>query len=554
MPVTPSAVRRIQPATTFGAGGARHAELVGGGAGEGARDRRPRPARGPPGRAGAAAAGRRPGRRPPPRPPARATARCATGVQWRRSTPSGAAPSSSCGRRRRACTKLAAAISPTTTILTASRRPYAVSHSAATRPSWVTSETSPVATATRNAPIAIRPNGVQHLARDRHARTGTCEAHHRPPQQHQQADAAEPQRARDEVQPVVEDARDARLGRARVTRRRDPAERQHDRARRRARPPVAQGGGGDQRHDHQRAPDPGEVAGQVVAHPARVDPARGVGRVGDRRHHRGRHGRPREVAAQAPLARADVVEVDPAALVARVQVRHGPAARARDQQRQQQRRRQHQDRRVERDPGRDPHRAAAGQRPGLERRRRARVRAHAERERALQGVPVLGRDGVPVDPVGAGGQLARGRQDEPLAVLHGHGRRDRRAAAGRPQRRAREPLVERLGEHEHHARGRALQALAGRGLGADVGGVPVGARRPYERGEQGGWEREQAHPAESMPGSGRDLEAAHELVELLGGAGRSAAEDAISCVEALVSWVERGHLLGGGRQTARRRR
>ena len=32
-------------------------------------------------------------------------------------------PSSSCGRSRRACTKLAAAISPTTTILTASSRP-----------------------------------------------------------------------------------------------------------------------------------------------------------------------------------------------------------------------------------------------------------------------------------------------------------------------------------------------------------------------------------------------------------------------------------------------
>ena len=134
-------------------------------------------------------------------------------------------------------------------------------------------------------------------------------------------------------------------------------------------------------------------------------------------------------------------------------------------------------------------------------------------------MPVLGRDGVPVDPVGARGQLARRGEDEPLAVLRGQDGRDRRAAARPAARRAREPPVERLGEHEHHARGRALQPLPGRGLGPDVGGVPVGGRRPRERGEQGGWEREQAHPAESMPGSGRDLEAPHELVELLGGAG-----------------------------------
>jgi hypothetical protein len=179
------------------------------------------------------------------------------------------------------------------------------------------------------------------------------------------------------------------------------------------------------------------------------------------------------------------------------------SARAADQQRQQQRGREHEHRCVERDPRRDPHDAPARQRPGLERGRRARVRAHAERERALERVAVLGGDGVPVDPVGARVQLARGRDHEPLAVaVHAHGRRHRRAAAGRADRGLGQAPVQRLGEHEHDPRRRRLQPLPGRGLGADVRRVSVRARRAQERGEHGGWEREQAHPAESKTGSG----------------------------------------------------
>ena len=93
----------------------------------------------------------------------------------------------------------------------------------------------------------------------------------------------------------------------------DGAEREHDRARRGARAAVAQQRGGDQRHHHERPAGAGEVARQVIAHPAEVDAAGRVGRVGDRRHDGGRHGRPREVPAQPALARADLLQVHSAA-------------------------------------------------------------------------------------------------------------------------------------------------------------------------------------------------------------------------------------------------
>ena len=72
--------------------------------------------------------------------------------------------------------------------------------------------------------------------------------------------------------------------------------------------------------------------------------------------------------------------------------------------------------------------------------------------------------------------------------------------AGAPGRgaegRAGEPAVQRLGEHEHDALRRGLQPLSGRGLGAHVGGVAEGGRRPRERdGEDGGQGEEAAHPA-----------------------------------------------------------
>ena len=298
------------------------------------------------------------------------------------------------------------------------------------------------------------------------------------------------------MQPVVEDARHARVGRARVPRRGDGAQREHDRGRRGARAPVAQQRGGEQRHHDQRAPDPGEVARQVVAHPPRVDPAGGVGRVGDRRHDGGRHRGPRHVPAQAPFAGADLVEVHPPAAVAGVELRHRPAARAADQQRQQQRRGEHEDRGVERDAGEDPHPARARQRPGLERGRRAGVRAHAERERALERVAVLRGDRVPVDPVGARGELARGREHEPPPLGHAQGGRHRSPAADGSQRRTGQPPVQRLGEDEHDPLRRRLEPLPGRGLGAHVGGMAEGGRRPRERdGEDGGQGEETAHPA-----------------------------------------------------------
>ena len=165
----------------------------------------------------------------------------------------------------------------------------------------------------------------------------------------------------------------------------DGAEREHDRARRGARAAVAQQRGGDQRHHHERPARPGDVARQVVAHPAGIHAPGRVGRVGDGRHDGGRHRRPREVPAQPALTRADLLQVHAAALVAGVQVRHRPAARAADQQRQQQRRGEHEDRRVERDPGEDPHparRAPAGRSPARAPRRHPRARRRRTRPRA----------------------------------------------------------------------------------------------------------------------------------------------------------------------------
>ena len=101
------------------------------------------------------------------------------------------------------------------------------------------------------------------------------------------------------------------------------------------------------------------------------------------------------------------------------------------------------------------------------------------------------------------------RQTQDLGIARSVNANCPRAAICHPaQRGAREPPVERLGEDEHDAPRRGLQALAGRRLGADVGGMAIRARRPREHDQQRSGEREEpAHPAESKRGS--DLAIAH---------------------------------------------
>ena len=173
------------------------------------------------------------------------------------------------------------------------------------------------------------------------------------------------------------------------------------------------------------APGAGDAARQVVAQARGVEPARGLGGVGDDREHGRGDRRPREVAAQAGGARAHGLGVGGRRrrLGAGGQDRDAAAARRRG---------------TPAPGGSGSRRSGTGQprgrltssgssssatststvvysamraairappslqRAGLDRGRRAGRGAHAERERALERVAVLGGDGVPVDPVGAG--------------------------------------------------------------------------------------------------------------------------------------------------------
>jgi hypothetical protein len=123
---------------------------------------------------------------------------------------------------------------------------------------------------------------------------------------------------------------------------------------------------------------------------------------------------------------------------------------------------------IQQRPRQDAADAAASERALCQRVLAARRgRAHAERERALERVPVLGGHRVPLDAIGAAGQGPIGSQDQPVAPRRRRQRADTPTARDGDQPGAAQAKVDRLGE-PHRDRGRrGLQALARRRVGAE---------------------------------------------------------------------------------------
>jgi hypothetical protein len=210
-----------------------------------------------------------------------------------------------------------------------------------------------------------------------------------------------------------------------------------------------------------RAGGPGE---QVVGQRGRRDPSRG----GECLHGGGQRGEAQgedaRVVGERARPRRRPVGVDARPGRSGPQGwRHQPAlAAAADQGLDEQRAREQQQRQVQPRADGRAHPAAPGERALLQRRGPAHRRPHAEPERALERMAVIGGDRSPLHPVGPAGQGRAGREHQPPAIHQplagGHHAIPRPVIEpGLAQRR-----VQRLREDQHDPGGRILQALAGR--------------------------------------------------------------------------------------------
>ena len=247
----------------------------------------------------------------------------------------------------------------------------------------------------------------------------------------------------------------AESGRARMAAGGDGGEGQHGR---RARPPGSPARGDRHRRQQQdRHRDTGVSRGvgeQVVVQGSAADPAAGVRRVGERRDDREQRRRATDRDRDPPLPAANLgsavighgraVGDEPAAGLAPPREQRGAEDAAAEQDQ----------RTVERRVEQRAQPAAVGERAGRRGHGGADHRGpDPERVRALDRVPVIGRDRVPPHVIHAPRQAPNRPQHERRRAVAGQGRAHDHAARGGQRQRA-QRSVQRLAERDRDRRRR----------------------------------------------------------------------------------------------------